>query len=692
MTRTLLFAASLLGSVSFAATAVSSASARPMTPEDVAKLQSVGTIAVSPDGTRIAYTTVSLPDVTVGEKNGPATQQLKMAYGPQQARDFLPAEMAVRNVEFSPDGALVTFIWADEDEKRSVWGMPVDGGGHRKLAEVSGADVSSYAFSPDSRKIFMLAGPKADDQRKSQSEAGFDAIVYEEEARFNRMFSALVGQDVDAAPTEIALPGFVSSFALTPDGSKAIVHSAPTPAVDDSYTSKRVHVVDLATGRVSRVIETAGKLEDVEIAPDGRSLAMVAATDKNDPAATTLYFADLATGAFRAVNEGAAEAVIDTDYLADGRLAAIVHVGASSQLRMYNPDGTISETIPGGDLILTSISAAGNVVAVEGDSAAHPSELWLLQGSEFTRWTQHNPWLAQIDMGNQRTLTYAARDGRQIEGILIEPVGGVPRGGAPTILSVHGGPEAHESNGWLTSYSKPGQVAAGQGYAVFYPNYRGSTAYGTAFSREHQGDYAGKEFDDLVDGKRALVAAGIADPDRVGITGGSYGGFASAWGATRHSQEYAASVMFVGISNNISKFGTTDIPNEMYLVHELKWPWEEWDRLLERSPIFHTENAETPLLILHGEEDTRVSPTQSYDLYRNIKVRKPDTPVRMVLYPGEGHGNQKAAARYDYNLRMMEWFDTYLKTGNRKAEMPPPRPKLAPEAVGASVKESATKL
>jgi dipeptidyl aminopeptidase/acylaminoacyl peptidase len=134
--------------------------------------------------------------------------------------------------------------------------------------------------------------------------------------------------------------------------------------------------------------------------------------------------------------------------------------------------------------------------------------------------------------------------------------------------------------------------------------------------------------------------------------------------------------MFVGISNNVSKFGTTDIPNEMYNVHERAWPWEEWDRLMERSPIFHVDKAETPLLILHGEEDTRVSPTQSLELYRHLRTRKPETPVRLVFYPGEGHGNAQAAARYDYNLRMMEWFDTYLMTGNRDAEMPAPRPAL----------------
>jgi len=682
MTRKLLLAATLLGSVSVAAT---SAAARQMTPEDVARLESVGTISVSPDGSRIAYTTASRPDVTKGEDNCSTTQQLKMAYGPDQAREFLPAGMSVRGVDFSPDGRMVSFLWAAQDEKRSLWGIPVDGGGHRKLAEVDGANILSYAFSPDGSTVYLLAGAEDNKQRETQGKAGFNAVVYEEEPRFNRVFSAAIGTEVDAAPKELAVPGYVSAFEITPDGSRAIIQSAPSPSVDDSYTSTRVQVLDLASGKVSRIIETPGKLGDVEIGPNGEVLSLIAAIDNNDPAATTLYLANVGTGELTALNHGAPEAAVDAEWLPDERLAVVIHQGAQSLLRLY---GTTVENVDTGGLILTAIEAGGDTIAVEAHSPAHPPELFVLAGGAFARWTQHNPWLADIDMGTQRTITYTARDGQEIEGVLIEPVGGAPAGGAPTILNVHGGPEAHESNGWQTAYSKPGQVAAGQGYAVFLPNYRGSTGYGTAFSKQHQGDYAGKEFDDLVDGKRALVAAGITDPLRTGITGGSYGGFASAWGATRYSEEYAASVMFVGISNNLSKFGTTDIPSEMYLVHELKWPWEEWDRLLQRSPIYYAGQAETPLLIMHGADDTRVSPTQSYELYRNIKVRKPETPVRLVLYPGEGHGNQKAAARYDYNLRMMRWFDTYLKTGDRTAEMPVPRPTLAEGAKGAKASTS----
>lgn len=665
--RTALFTASLL--------IPASALARPMTPEDVAKLEAVGTIAVSPDGSRIAYTTASLPDVTEGEDDGTTTQELKLAWGPDAWRAYLPEDVSPGGVGFSPDGTMVTYLWAADDEKRGVWGVPVDGGAPRKLAGVADAGVASYAFAPDGGTLYLLAGAAPDKTRDAEKGKGFDAVVYEEEHRFNRLFAATVGTEPDPAPREIKVPGYVSEIGIFPDGKRAMIKTAPTPLVDDEYTSTRVNILDLATGKTT-VIATPGKLEDVEIAPDGSALSMIAAIDQHDPAATTLFRADPVTGSFTPLNEGAAEAAVDAEWLADGRLAAVIHKGTKSVLRIY---GDTVEEIDPGALILVGVESAGGKIAVVAHSAKHPTELFALEGSKFQRWTTHNPWLSEIDFGTQRTVTYTARDGRQIEGVLIEPVGGAPKGGAPLIMNVHGGPEAHESDGWQTAYSKPGQVAAGKGYAVFLPNYRGSTGYGVAFAKEHQGDYGGKEFDDIVDAKRFFVAQGLADADRVGITGGSYGGYASAWGATYYSAEYAASVMFVGISNNISKFGTTDIPNEMYLVHERKWPWEEWEHLLDRSPIFHVDKADTPILIMHGDSDTRVSPTQSYELYRNLKTRQPDVPVRLVLYPGEPHGNRRAASRYDYNLRMMEWFDTYLMTGDRDAPLPAPRPDVGVE-------------
>jgi len=230
----------------------------------------------------------------------------------------------------------------------------------------------------------------------------------------------------------------------------------------------------------------------------------------------------------------------------------------------------------------------------------------------------------------------------------------------PLIAYIHGGPESHRANGWLNSYSWPIQVMAAEGYAAFVPNYRGSTGRGVEFSKLGQHAYATPEFDDIVDGKNYLVEQGLVDPKRVGITGASYGGYATAWSATALSEHYATGVMFVGISNQISKFGTTDIPREMHAVHSRVWPWDDWQWMLERSPIYHAQKSKTPLLILHGDADPRVHPEQSLEMYRYLKLAS-QAPVRLVWYPGEQHGNRRAASQYDYSVRFKRWMDHYLR-------------------------------
>ena len=263
-------------------------------------------------------------------------------------------------------------------------------------------------------------------------------------------------------------------------------------------------------------------------------------------------------------------------------------------------------------------------------------------------------------MAKQEVVTFEARDGLALEGILIRPLEEKAGSRYPLIMMVHGGPESHHLNGWLTGYSLPGQVAAAQGFASFYTNYRGSTGRGVTFSKLSQGDPGGKEFDDLIDAVDHLVASGLVDKDRVGITGGSYGGYASAWGATYFSHRYAASVMFVGISDQFLSFALGDIPEEHRLVHHMKHPWEQRELLRERSPITHFRNCQTPLLILHGTKDTRVHPAQSLALYRAIKTYG-KSPVRLVHYPGEPHGNRRTGSRLDFSLRLMRWMNHYLK-------------------------------
>ncbi|GAB5353255.1 hypothetical protein AAMO2058_000021700 [Amorphochlora amoebiformis] len=289
------------------------------------------------------------------------------------------------------------------------------------------------------------------------------------------------------------------------------------------------------------------------------------------------------------------------------------------------------------------------------------------------RLTESNVWARNRLTSRQEIIRWKARDGLWIEGVLMWPVGRVSKP-SPLIVAVHGGPESHCRNNWLSSYSRPGQIASAKGYFVLYPNYRGSTGRGVKFSQANQGRMALEEFDDILDGVHYLANQGLVDLTRVGITGGSYGGYASAWGATRHSEHYQASVMSVGVSDQVSKHLTTDIPEEIEAVHWLKNPITDLEAFIRSSPIAYLKYANTPLLIMHGKNDTRVPPTQSIELFRGLKM-KGDVRARLVLYEKEGHGNRRYANRLDFSLRQMRWFDHYLATPETEEDRrrrPPP--------------------
>jgi dipeptidyl aminopeptidase/acylaminoacyl peptidase len=325
------------------------------------------------------------------------------------------------------------------------------------------------------------------------------------------------------------------------------------------------------------------------------------------------------------------------------------------------------------DAVLTSISldTAGTTAAFLADSPAHPAELFTGElGGPISRRTTSNPWLEEVSLARQEVVRYPASDGLEIEGILIYPLDFTQEKRYPLVVIAHGGPESHYHNGWLTRYNRPGQVLAARGFLVLYPNYRGSTGRGVAFSKLGQADAAGAEFTDLVDGADYLVELGLVNPDHVGITGASYGGYATAWCATRFTDRFAAGVMFAGISDKVSKAGTTDIPQEELLVHARALPHEKLELFYERSPIAHAAGSRTPLLIAHGTADTRVHPGQALEMYRALRMAG-KAPVRLVLYPGEGHGNRRAASRLDLNLRQIRWLEHYLKGPGGD---PPPYP------------------
>lgn len=665
----------LLAVVSVQATTTQTILAQGVTPDHIAKMQSVGGAVISPDGAHVAYT-VSLPADPYTSNSGSSSHLYVMETESGNSKPYYTVG-SVGSVQFRPGHAAITFLTSRSgDNGRALYELPLDGGEAVKIYEFT-QSMSSYQWNPDGDHIVFTASEPAE---TSSSPLPYQADVYEENQTFRRAYIVDV-TDRSGSAVSVKDDGMVYMTEWSPDGEKLAITTAPTPKIDDYYMYQTVKVAN-TEGEVIAQVDNAGKIGQVVWSPDGDQLALRAGKDINDPTDGRILVVSAEGGTPAMIDEAFEGKYEQIAWAEEDKILFLASESTASVVGSIAPDGSGKETMfRAEDMATGGMSFAVNTIALTASTPSHPSELFLMgDGSQSSRNTTpqrvtfHNSWLEGLELGRQEVVTYETRDGMfDIDGMLIYPVGYETGTRYPVITVVHGGPEAHYSNGWLTAYSMPGQMAASKGYAVFYPNYRGSTGRGTVFAYSSQADLSGKEFDDVVDGVDYLISEGLADPDRIGVTGGSYGGYASAWMSTYYSSRFAASVMFVGISNNLSKWGTSDIPDELFLVHSRERMWdsdEKWMDYLRRSPIYWVDRAETPILIMHGAEDTRVHPAQSLELYRHLKVRKPDVPVRLVFYPGEGHGNRGAASRYDYNVRMLEWFDTYLMTGDAGAEMP----------------------
>ncbi len=667
--------------------------AKGMTHERIAGMRTVSEVEISPDGSVIAYRK-AVPRRPGEDDDGAAWVELHVVPAEGgSSRAFVHGEVNVSNLQFTPDGRYITYLAKREgDEHRSLWAIPVSGGESRSLI-AHDTSVIDYRISPDGEQVVFIATEKESKKRKGAKERGYKQEIYSEDWRPRKAWIAAMPAEQDAVtdpsatqpeeeddedePRPVEIEGSVFSAQWSPNGKRLAVTVAPTPLIDDRYMARRIQVVDADSGKVRGRIANPGKLGRFEFSPDGKNVAMISAADPNDPKEGRLLLAKVSGGTPIDTMPGFEGHVHGFAWLDARTIVFLAGAGVESELGEVDiRSGEIKTVLRSNGTSrlpwLGSISATaeGTRFALTGDSPTHPAEVFVLDRGQTAprRLTDTNPWLAEVELASQEVLRWKSRDGLELEGLLIrplEPAAGTP---APLLLMVHGGPESHDRNGWITNYSRPGQLAAAMGYAVLYPNYRGSTGRGVEFSKLGQGDAAGAEFDDLIDAVDHLVKAGVADRDRVGINGGSYGGYATAWCSTYHSKHFRAGVMFVGISNKISKGLTTEIPVEDKLVHTRFDPWTHWEFSLERSPVYYAEKSRTALLISGGTADTRVHPSQSLQLYNALKLIG-KTPVRYVRYPGEGHGNRNAAARDDYARRLIRWLNHFVRDKNE--DLPP---------------------
>lgn len=646
-----------------------------MTVADVMRIQTCSGVRVSPDGARVAYL-VTVPR-GVDEEAGAAYSELhvlELASG--RNLPFVTGKVNVRAPQWTPDGRSLGFLAKRGGNAHTqVWVISLDGGEARQVTEAQ-SDVLAFRFHPDGQRLLFVAQQPPSARDKELTKKGYGFVFFEENLRHRNLYlQPLAGGEVRQLTDTVT----VWDFVLTPDGSAVVLSASAKNLVDHEYMFQQLYHVPIeAGGQLRQITRHQGKLGNFALSPDGRHVAYAGARDVRDHAPSQAWVMPVAGGEARNLTPSAFPGHVnqvawrDNDTLlvhtSEGvwnHLRLAPRVGGEWRLLL---DGRAAGVVVGEP----STSRDGGTLAFVGSTPGIPGEVFLWQGRGTPRQlTNRNPWLAQRRLGRQEVIRYPARDGQEIEGILVYPVGFEKGRTYPLVVSVHGGPEAHYSNGWLTRYLDPAQVLAARGYLAFYPNYRASTGYGVEFAMAGFGDPAGKEFDDIADGITHLVKKGLADPERVGVGGGSYGGYAAAWFATFYTKLVRAVTMFVGISDLVAKAGTTDIPWEDQLVHIGKPLEEAWDLMRQRSPIFWAYQSRTAVLILHGDADTRVHPSQSLAMYRRLKMnRHPAT--RLVFYPGEGHGNAKQTGRRDVLCRHLAWYDHYLRDAQPlEGPMPP---------------------
>ncbi len=643
------------------------------TPEDLLKIKKVAETQISPDGKWIAYTVNIMrePD----DEPGPNYDELwVVSTETGESRPFITGKVDITKIDWHPDGQFISFLAERGSKIAQVWMIPLGGGEARQVTR-SESDITWYRWHPSGKMLGYLATTPKTSREKALEKAGYDFIYFEEELKHRNLYLVELDEMGNAgAPRQLTDGVTVWDFEFSPDLSSIAAAISPRNLIDHRYVFRKIYLLDVNGSPPRLFVDNPGKLGNYVFSPDGKHLAYAAALSQKDHAVSQAYVAALASGEIKNLTPPNFRGHVEWVGWKDNRtLFYRAGEGVETTLNAVNIHGGGREVVLSSaneGVVFKEISTFGSPVqalAFTGESPIHPGEVFYTARAEkkarlrpVKRLTDLNPWLSHRTFGKQEAIRYSARDGQEVEGLLIYPPDYEAGKTYPLVVIVHGGPESHWSNGWLSSYSRPGQVLANQGYVVFYPNYGASTGYGVEFAARGYNDAAGKEFDDIADGIDYLIAQGLADPQRVGLGGGSYGGFASAWFASYYTEKVRAVCMFVGISDLISKRGTTDIPYEELFVHSGKKLEEMWEQSLTRSPIYHAHKSKTAVLIYGGTADTRVHPSQSLEFYRRLKMN--DHPaVRLVQYPGEPHGNRKQTGQIDVLYRILDWYNWYVK-------------------------------
>ncbi len=612
---------------------------------------------ISPDGLRVAY---AVGEVS-REHEHPRGQIWMVSFSGGDARPFTSGPGLDSSPQWSPDGVTLAFL-SDREEagKLALYTIPTGGGEARRAGSEHG-EASLPRWSPDGRLLaYCLKEPETEEEEQRKKDKD-DVNVVGERLKYTRLHVL----DIDTHETVQVTPDHrqVTDYAWAPDGERLAVLSTKTPEIDAYFTVSSLESYSRQGGEGVSIAEVRGPIESICWSPDGLTLAYLG-TARDAPTAGSVFVLPSTGGEARDLTEGYEGTAASVGWAPDGTLRVCAFEGLHGALNKLDLEGHVEAMLPpelrGGGSFTPPVSwsADGTRYAAICTSGMELEDVWGGEvGGKLARLACSNPELEATLRGRMAPISWYAADGKEIQGLLVYPAAYETGQKHPLVVQPHGGPAWLWSARAHANWHDWGQWLATHGYAVLLPNPRGSTGRGAASTRANYDDIGGGEWTDVLAGVDAVVGMGIADPERLGIGGWSWGGYLTAWGITQ-TDRFKAAIVGAGVTDLYSDQGQNDIP---HYNDYLFGPTAYSDPLdfLRRSPLFHVNHITTPVLILHGETDERVTVAQGRELYGALKYLGKE--VQMATYPREGHSIQERNHQLDLLRRVLDWYDQHLK-------------------------------
>ena len=616
-----------------------------LTPEASLNLRSISDLQFSPDGSRVAFVVTEPPK---GERRARHIWLYEKESG--AVRQFTFSAKDENSPRWSPDGKQLAFL-SNRDDQQQIYVMRADGG--EAAAVTKGKrSVHSFAWSPDGKQIAYLAPDAKSATEEKKDKDKDDARVVDKNDKQPRLWLLTLAANEAKALTDTKWE--VSDLAWLKTGDRLVVSATDHPESDQE--THRIFSISIPDGSRRLIFAPHGPFHDLQVSPDGATVSYVGSR-VDGPSPHDLMLLDIEKRATRNLTGASLDrAISEYRWMKDGSMLALYADGFRNKLVGFSPEGMSKDPAnpPASNVNAFAVSDSGDVVFA-GQSATAPPELWLWDQKNSPRQVSHlNDSWKQFTLSAPEFYKYKSFDGLEIEAALLKPAGAEGKSKLPLVALIHGGPTGN----WQDSIEVWGQLLAARGYAVFYPNIRGSVGYGQKFIEMNRGDWGGADFKDVMWGVKDLIDRGIADPTKLGIGGWSYGGYMAEWAITQ-TNDFKAAVSGAGLSNLISEYGSEEHPSYDEWFYGVPYESDSLVKFLNSSPFTQLKNAKTPTLILQGETDTTDPPDQSQELYRGLKHYGVET--ELVMYPREPHGFREEKHLLDRLNRILAWYDAHLK-------------------------------